>query len=38
MKDREDAPPCTDCGLNMKEQWDYSINLNEFWTKNVGRW
>jgi hypothetical protein len=28
-KDREDAPRCTACDLNMKEQWDCSINLEK---------
>jgi len=22
FKNREDAPPCTACGLNLAEQWD----------------
>lgn len=34
MKDREDAPPCTACGLNMKEQWDYT--LTDPWGRDIG--
>jgi len=37
LKDREDAPPCTACGLNIKEQWDYTVDLMGHANRNVGR-
>lgn len=37
MKDREDARPCTACGLSMKEQWDHTVNSSACWDKDVGR-
>ena len=37
MKDREEAPPCTACGLNLKEQWDYTVDLMGHGNRNVLR-
>ena len=29
LRDREEAPPCTACGLHIKEQWEHTVKAGE---------